>query len=338
MPLSEVLAKHFPWCAEEVDGIRSVFKCYVERKREQAALDYDDLLLHWHALAAAPKVGDEAARRFDHILVDEYQDTNVLQAEILKGLRPSGEGLTVVGDDAQAIYSFRAATVANILEFPERHPGTEIVKLEQNYRSTEPILRASNAVIAGARRRYGKELWSGRESVAKPALTTCRDESEQSDIVCREVLGQRERGIALQRQAVLFRASHHSGPLEVELTRRNIPFVKFGGLKFLDSAHVKDMLAALRFAQNMRDRVAGFRLLQLLPGVGPAKRRALLEHFGSHAALAAAGVEDIAAVKGVSAIWGPQKACRRFPAGSLNSIPLLTPNMSRSAEDKLTTG
>jgi DNA helicase-2/ATP-dependent DNA helicase PcrA len=223
-------------------------------------------------------LADEIGGKWDHVLVDEYQDNNRLQATILTGLKPAGRGLTVVGDDAQAIYSFRAATVRNILDFPkEFSPAAEVITLDRNYRSTQPILAAANGVIGLAKERFTKNLWTDRPSNERPRLVTVRDEADQTKFVVDEVLENRETGMRLKDQAVLFRASHHSGPLEVELTRRNIPFVKFGGLKFLDSAHVKDMLAALRFAQNMRDRVAGFRLLQLLPGVGPATAQAALD-------------------------------------------------------------
>ncbi|HYA05897.1 MAG TPA: ATP-dependent helicase, partial [Xanthobacteraceae bacterium] len=190
---------------------------------------------------------------------------------ILLALRPTGKGLTVVGDDAQAIYSFRAATVRNILEFPGHFtPPAEVVTLAQNYRSTQPILAAANGVIGLAAERFAKNLWSERASAERPRLVTVRDEADQALYVVGKVLENREAGLALKMQAVLFRASHHSGPLEVELTRRNIPFVKFGGLKFLEAAHIKDVLAMLRWAENPRDRVAGFRVGQLLPGIGPA--------------------------------------------------------------------
>src|SRR5262249_30194864 len=188
-----------------------------------------------------PMLAAEIGGRFDHVLVDEYQDTNRLQASIIRALKPDGRGVTVVGDDAQSIYSFRAATVRNILDFPRGFsPAATVVTLARNYRSTVPILAASNAVIALAAERFTKDLWSDKQSGERPALVTVRDEADQASYVVEEILKNREVGTALKSQAVLFRASHHSGPVEIELTRRNIPFVKYGGLKFLDAAHVKD--------------------------------------------------------------------------------------------------
>jgi DNA helicase-2/ATP-dependent DNA helicase PcrA len=274
--LREVLDAEFPWCAEELDGVRQIFEAYTDRKREHHCLDYDDLLLYWHALASTPGGGDQVAAMFDHILVDEYQDTNALQADILCATRPNGQDVMVVGDDAQAIYAFRAATVRNILEFPDRFPGTRLVRLEQNYRSTQPILDVSNAVIALSPQRHEKTLWSERRSDRQPVLFTCLDEPDQSDAVCRAVLDHREQGVPLKEQAVLFRAGHHSDLLEVELSRRNIPFIKYGGLKFMEAAHVKDALAVLRVLENPRDEVSWFRVFQLLEGVGPATARRLV--------------------------------------------------------------
>ena len=278
--LTDVLAREYPWCTEQADGIRSIFERYTERKRAQNALDYDDLLLFWEALCRHPAAGPAVAEAFDHVLVDEYQDTNAVQADILASLRPTGDGLMVVGDDAQAIYAFRSATVTNILEFPERFAGTTIVKLERNYRSTRPILDATNAVIALSPQRHAKTLWTERVGGPLPSLLTCIDERDQADAVCRAILAHRERGAALREQAVLFRAGHHSDLLEVELTRRNIPFVKYGGLKFLESAHVKDALAVLRIADNPRDEVSWFRVLQLLDRVGPAGARRVMAAIG----------------------------------------------------------
>jgi DNA helicase-2/ATP-dependent DNA helicase PcrA len=269
--LDEVLDACFPWCSTWEAELRALFAAYVEAKQRQHVLDYDDLLLYWAQMMAEPAIAADVSARFDHVLVDEYQDTNRLQAEILLALKPNGKGLTVVGDDAQSIYSFRAATVRNILDFPGHFtPRAEIVTLEHNYRSTQPILAAANAVIDLAAERFTKNLKSNRASAERPYLVSVQDEADQARYVVEQVLHNRECGLALKAQAVLFRASHHSGPVEVELARRNIPFVKFGGLKFLEATHIKDVLAFLRFAENLRDRVAGFRALQLLPGVGPA--------------------------------------------------------------------
>ncbi len=273
--LRSVLQDAYPWCLEHEEKLKDLFNHYVDRKEEHAVLDYDDLLLFWQALMEH----EEAAairRKFGCVLVDEYQDTNVLQAEILRGLTPDGEGLTVVGDDAQAIYSFRAATVRNILDFPKQFPGTTIIKLEHNYRSTQPILEAANRVIAAAKERHRKELFSTRTGGVPPQLVLCTDEDEQTQFVIDRILEHRERGTKLCQQAVLFRASHHSIALEVELARRNMPFHKYGGLKFIETAHVKDLLAFLRLAENPRDLVSGLRTLVLIPGIGPARARQLL--------------------------------------------------------------
>ncbi|MGE0723718.1 MAG: ATP-dependent helicase [Alphaproteobacteria bacterium] len=279
MPLGEVLRAAFPWCAAWEDGLRALFGAYVEAKQRQGVLDYDDLLLYWAQMMLHPAIAADVGARFDHVLVDEYQDTNRLQASILRALKPTGLGLTVVGDDAQSIYSFRAATVRNILDFPHQFsPPAAIVTLDRNYRSTQPVLAAANAVIGLAAERFAKELWSDRPSAERPAIVTVADDLGQADHVVARVLANREAGVALKQQAVLFRASHHSAALEVELARRNIPFVKFGGLRFLEAAHVKDVLAVLRWAQNVRDRVSGFRVAQLLPGIGPAIAGRLLDH------------------------------------------------------------
>jgi DNA helicase-2/ATP-dependent DNA helicase PcrA len=284
MPLDEVLSAHFPWCAMWEAELRKLFAAYVEAKQRQHVLDYDDLLLYWAQMMQEPAIATQLSGCFDHVLVDEYQDTNRLQASILLALKPNGKGLTVVGDDAQSIYSFRAATVRNILDFPGHFsPRAEIITLDQNYRSTQPILAAASAVIDLADERFTKNLWSERVSVQRPQLISVRDEADQARYVVEKVLENREAGLSLKTQAILFRASHHSAALEVELTRRNIPFVKFGGLKFLEAAHIKDVLAFLRWAENPRDQVAGFRVIQLLPGAGPATARRILNHIAGQA-------------------------------------------------------
>jgi DNA helicase-2/ATP-dependent DNA helicase PcrA len=279
-PLEHVLRSAFPWCAAWVVELKALFGAYVEAKQRQNVLDYDDLLLYWAQAVSEPAIAAEVGARFDHVLVDEYQDTNRLQASILLAMKPDGRGLTVVGDDAQSIYAFRAATVRNILDFPGHFsPPARVLTLDRNYRSTQPILTAANAVIDLATERFTKNLWTERASEAAPRLVTVRSETDQARYIVEQVLERREAGTVLKQQAVLFRTSSHSGALEVELTRRNIPYVKFGGLKFLDAAHVKDVMALLRFAQNPRDQVVGFRVMQLLPGVGPTAAQRVMEHI-----------------------------------------------------------
>jgi DNA helicase-2/ATP-dependent DNA helicase PcrA len=278
-PLEVVLQKWFPWCVEHQEQLGRLFSLFTDTKEKQRVLDFDDLLLFWNALAADPAGGPILRSQFSRILVDEYQDTNVLQAEILKNLCPDGRGLTAVGDDAQSIYSFRAATVRNILDFPDHYPGTTLVALEQNYRSTQKILDVTNGVIAAATERHRKELWSSRGPGFAPKLVTCADEDAQNEYLIDQILQRRESGVPLRQQAVLFRASHHSMALEAELGRRNIPFVKYGGLRFLETAHVRDLLSFLRMADNPLDAVAGFRVLVLLPGIGQAKASGLLEQL-----------------------------------------------------------
>lgn len=276
--LDEVLKTVFPWCSMWSSELRALFGAYVKAKQQQNVLDYDDLPLYWAGMMAEPGIAQQVSDLFDHILVDEYQDTNRLQSSILLAMRPDGRGMTVVGDDAQSIYSFRAATVRNILDFPGAFtPAADIVTLDRNYRSTQPILAAANAVIEQATERFTKNLWSERTSEIKPLLVTVKDEADQVGYVAKSILEAREAGTPLKQQAVLFRTSSHSGPLEIELTRRNIPFVKFGGLKFLDAAHIKDVLSILRWVENPRDRVAGFRVLQLLPGIGPTTAGRVLD-------------------------------------------------------------
>ena len=268
-------------CAPLAEGeaeLKRLFGAYVEAKQAQQVLDYDDLLLYWAEMVAEPALAAQIGARFDHVLVDEYQDTNLLQAAILRALKPDGRGLTVVGDDAQSIYSFRGATVRNILDFPQQFTQpARVVTLERNYRSTQPILDVSNAVIAAAAERHAKTLWTDKPSAGRPQLVLVPDEAQQARFVAERVLAHREGGLALKSQAVLFRSSSHSAALELELARRNIPFVKYGGLKFLEAAHVKDLLAVLRFAQNPRGRMAGFRVTQLIPGIGPVSSTRLLD-------------------------------------------------------------
>jgi len=315
-----VLADVFPWCADWEEDLKTLFRRYVDAKLAQSVLDFDDLLLYWHALLQDAAFAHDIGARFDHLLVDEYQDTNSLQAEILLALKPDGAGLCVVGDDAQSIYSFRAAEVENILEFPSRFsPPARVVALEDNYRSTQQVLEAANALMAEATRRFRKNLRAHRSPSGgeRPRHVTVLDDRAQALYVIERVLAAREQGVTLKRQAVLFRSSHHGDVLELELVRRDIPYVKYGGLKFLEAAHVKDLLAILRWADNPKNRVAAFRVLQLLPGMGPGNADRCWKTFeagghgwGSLAAFRAPAParEDWAALTGLLEAIGARSA------------------------------
>jgi DNA helicase-2/ATP-dependent DNA helicase PcrA len=284
--LELVLKKHYPWCERWKDDLTALFREYVGRKQRQAVLDYDDLLMYWYYLLDNKEMATVVGDRFDHILVDEYQDTNRIQAGILERMRLTKKNIMVVGDDAQSIYSFRSATVRNMLDFPAQFPDAAIIALEQNYRSMPPILAASNLVIAQSRERYSKELYSTRTGGEPPQLLTCKDEEHEAELVIARVLAHYEQGVALREQAVLFRAAHHSNELELELARRGIPFHKYGGLRFLEAAHVKDLICILRIVENPHDETAWFRILKLLKGVGPATASAAYAHVREHGFIA----------------------------------------------------
>ena len=280
--LEEILTRHYPWCLEWEAELTNLFGAYVQRKQQQNVLDYDDLLLYLYYMLESPRAADELGAKFDHVLVDEYQDTNRIQAGILTRLRQKNRNIMVVGDDAQSIYSFRSATVRNMLDFPREFPGTTVVTLDQNYRSLQPILETTNRVIAQAHERYSKDLWATRGDGQRPRLLTCGDESDEDDEVIRLVLEHYEQGIPLRRQAVLFRAASHSTSLELALTRRNIPFRKYGGLRFLEAGHVKDVVSLLRLTQNPRDEIAWFRVLHLITGIGPVTATRIISHLAAH--------------------------------------------------------
>jgi len=297
-PLADTLNRYYPWCSDWQQELRDLFRGYVEEKQKNRSLDYDDLLLYWANLVGDPELAAEVGAWFDHVLVDEYQDTNVLQADILDAMKPDGGGVTVVGDDAQSIYSFRAADVENILGFADRYtPAARVVTLEQNYRSTQAVLDTANVLIAESQRQYRKDLRSSMPGGGKPDYVTVEDGDAEAEYVVDAVLENRECGLQLKDQAVLFRGSHHSDRLELELVRRNIPYVKYGGLKFLEAAHVKDLLSVLKWADNPRNQVAAFRVLKLMPGVGPA---AAAKCF-AHVALAGYSLSALSDFKPVAA-------------------------------------
>lgn len=280
--LKETIDVTFPWCSDWEDELKELFRHYVIRKQQAHSLDYDDLLLYWSHLVAEPEFAATIGGWFDHVLVDEFQDTNRVQSDILNALKPDGKGVTVVGDDAQSIYSFRAADVENILSFPDQYmPSAKVITLEQNYRSSQPILDSANCLIAESERQYRKNLFSNRKDGAKPAYVTVEDGEGEAEYVVESVLFNRESGTPLRQQAVLFRSAHHSDRLELELVRRNIPYVKYGGLKFLEAAHVKDLLAILKWAENPKNEIAAFRVLKLMPGMGPATAHKLFTALGA---------------------------------------------------------
>ena len=340
-PLEQVLQQRFPWCADWPDALKALFRAYVAEKQRQCVLDYDDLLLYWSHMLDDAAMAGELGARFRHVLVDEYQDTNRLQARLLLALKPDGRGLAVVGDDAQAIYSFRAAEVRNILDFPAQfQPPATVLSLQRNYRCSQPILHACNAVIAQARERFAKTLWSDREHGPLPQLVSVGDEAEQARWVADQVLAQRESGVRLKRQAVLFRTGHHSAALELELVRRNIPYVKFGGLKFLEAAHVKDLLSLLRWQQNPRHQLAGFRVAQLVQGLGPASARRLL-HAMEQSADPVLARRDWRPPPGASAAWAELLACLHgmqfapWPELLQGALHWYLPQLQRLHEDAL---
>lgn len=276
IPLDTVVRTQYPWVADQLDDLREVYGDYVARKRARHLVDYDDLLVLWRALLLHPEAGPLVAGRFDHVLVDEYQDTNAVQADILEAFADNGVRVTAVGDDAQAIYGFRGGTVRNILDFPDRF-GAAAVTLTRNHRSTPQIVDVANRIWAEAVERHDKDLVAVRTAGPEPHLVTARDEHGEARAVVERLLDALDRGIPLTRQAVLFRTAHHSDLLEVELTMRNLPYVKFGGLAFLESAHVKDLLALCRITVNPRDDLAWFRILQRIDGIGPGIARRVVD-------------------------------------------------------------
>ena len=271
--VDDILRDEYPQFLDDAQDIIRIFADYTARKGERNLVDYDDLLLFWAAMAEQPDLGTRIANRYDHILVDEYQDTNVLQARVLRAMGRLHRNVTVVGDDAQSIYSFRGANFRNILDFPTQWPGATVVPLERNYRSTQAILDVTNILISRAPERFTKTLHTRRSGGDRPALVAAKDEHEQTRFVVDRILELHEEGTSLSDIAVLFRAGYMSAELEIELTNRRIPFEKWGGLKFLEAAHVKDMLAFLRLAENSRDEVSWYRVLLLLPGIGDTTAR-----------------------------------------------------------------
>jgi len=272
--LTEVLANDFPWCEQHAESIAVLFKMYVGRKRANGQVDFDDLLLLWRAALADERLGPRMAEMFDHVLVDEYQDVNALQVEIVRALRPDGRGLTVVGDDAQAIYGFRGADAQYLHDLAASLKGATVIALERNFRSVQPILHLANAVRppeAGMRLVLNGERAGGR----RPVLLRCHDAPSEARAVVDAILDAHDEGMRLRDQAVLVRAAHHSDLIELELSARRVPYRKYGGLRFVEAAHVKDLTAAVRLLDNAADELAWFRILRMHDGIGPSRGRML---------------------------------------------------------------
>jgi len=291
-PLRDVLSEDFPWCDEHADALAELFRAFGARKRALGALDLDDLLLYWRALMADERAGAAIAAGFDHVLVDEYQDVNGLQVDIVAALAAHGCTVTAVGDDFQAIYGFRSASAAHILGFPERFPDATTVTLQRNYRATQPLLDVANAVSAQDADGFPKVLRAQRAGGRRPQLVFCRDQAHEAAEIADRVLAAREEGLLLREQAVLARTGHDTDLLELELSRRGIPYVKYGGLRYLESAHVKDFLALLRLTDRAGDELSWFRVLLLLEGVGPNRARRALDHLLAGGAPTAADLPD----------------------------------------------
>ena len=276
-----LIATDFPWLEPHTTAISELFRAYVSRKRSRGLLDFDDLLLAWRSLLADPVLGPEIAGRWDHVLVDEYQDVNQTQVDIVLGLRPTGDGLTVVGDDAQAIYGFRGANSDHLIGLTTALDDVTVIRLERNFRSRQRLLDLANVVrphtFLPDGSTHSLTLHSQRDGGRRARLVRCHDAPGEARAIADAVLATVAEGRLLRDQAVLMRTGHHSDLLEVELTARRIPFVKFGGLKFLEAAHVKDLVAILRVTANRVDEVAWYRLLRLHDGIGPARAKDLLE-------------------------------------------------------------
>ncbi|MBU3742098.1 MAG: ATP-dependent helicase [Candidatus Kapabacteria bacterium] len=278
-PIGDVIAERYPKFVDETERIAEVIRAYDAYKRANSLVDYDDLLVHLAASTRHPEIGPILRRQYRFVMVDEYQDTNVLQHDIIKGLIGERGNVMVVGDDAQSIYSFRGADVRNIHAVPQAFPGCSIVRLEQNYRSTQPILDVCNTILRDAPEMFRKELYTDREGGELPMRVRCTNERQQSDFVVQQILELREQGVPLGEIVVLIRSGFLSFDLEIELAKANIPFRKVGGLKFTEAAHVKDVLALLRLSVNPRDAIALYRSLLLLDGVGQKTAAAVLEQM-----------------------------------------------------------
>ncbi len=276
--IEDVVYDDYPHLSSDMEAIVNLFQAYKHHKGQHQLLDFDDLLVYLQQLLKNhPEIRDRISSSFHYIMVDEYQDTNKIQAEILYLLTGVHKNIMVVGDDSQSIYAFRGANFKNIMEFPNMFPGTRIITLEENYRSVQPILNLTNVIIDQAREKYSKTLFTRKSGGSTPVLVNARDENSQSLFVVRKIQELNQKGVALDKIAVLFRAGFHSFDLEIELNREQIPFIKVGGFKFVESAHIKDVLAHLRVISNPHDRISWYRILLLINKIGPTTAQKIFD-------------------------------------------------------------
>ena len=269
--IEEIITEDYPQFIDALPLVGEMYLAYEQRKREHQFLDFDDLLVFFERLLREHSdIRSRLADKYQYVMVDEYQDTNQIQADILYLLTQTNPNIMVVGDDSQSIYAFRGANFKNIIEFPNRFPGTRIIGLEENYRSVQPVLDLTNQIIEQAREKYTKHLFTRKPGGSVPELIEADDENGQSRFVVEKIMELNRQGVPLEKMAVLFRASYHSFDLEIELSREGIDFIKYGGFKFAESAHIKDVLAHMRVIANASDRVSWYRILLLLEKVGPA--------------------------------------------------------------------
>jgi DNA helicase-2/ATP-dependent DNA helicase PcrA len=281
LPLKQVLTQNYPQFIEERSALDTLYKSFESFKRQRSMLTYDDLLVRFReALENSAEMRQQLSEQYRYIMVDEYQDTNKLQAQIVKLMTTRHDNVAVVGDEFQSIYSFRGASHKNMLEFPKLFPAAQIIKLEENYRSTQPILEVANAIIEDVKESFKKRLFSRLDGGQPPVVVSARDENEQSRFVAQRISELREEGVPFSEIAVLFRSSSHSFDLEIELGKQGIPFRKFGGIRFAESAHIKDALAFLRVVVKPSDTLAWFRALKLIDHIGEATVYQILEHLG----------------------------------------------------------
>ncbi len=323
-PIEEIVFKNYPRFVEQLDDILKLKKQFDEYKQKYNLMDYDDLLKNLRELLRQNEsIRKTVAAKFSFIMVDEFQDTNKVQGDIVRLLGTEKQNVMVVGDDAQSIYSFRGANFRNIFDFPTFFPECKIIKLTENYRSTQAILNFTNKVIDAAKEKYEKELYSRRKVGERPAVIAAENENVQSKFVVQRILELREAGVALNDIAVLFRSSYLSFDLEIELTRANIPYMKFGGMKLVESAHIKDVVAFLRVIENPQDAVGWHRILLLHPGVGPRIAEKILDQISGGSESKVDGEPDIKIPSNTSELVGfitEETGRKNQPAEKVESV------------------